>query len=186
MMDDKLLIIRLKCSDRQAFAELYGRYVGKIYNYVLSMTRNKVVTEDITQFCFMKLWERRESLRLDENVIAYLHAIARNQVYKEARRSLTAANYIEHLVNAGEVSSEATADEVNFKLLREEIARFVDTMPESRRLIYRMSTEGQMSNEEIARKLNISVSTVNTQIWRVTSALRKHLSKFICIFIWFV
>ena len=42
-----------------------------------------------------------------------------------------------------------------------------------------MSSERHMTNEEIARELNISPKTVETQLSRVVAALRKHLAHFI-------
>jgi len=59
------------------------------------------------------------------------------------------------------------------------MAQVIDRLPDSRRLIYLMSSERHMTNEEIARELNISPKTVETQLSRVVAALRKHLAHFI-------
>lgn len=91
MDQEYLQIIRLNCGSKQAFTAIYNKYVGRIFNYVCAMTRDEVLAEDITQFCFMKLWERRKEIRPDENFAAYLYVIARNAVYKETRRLVTSA-----------------------------------------------------------------------------------------------
>ena len=77
MDQEYLQIIRLNCGSKQAFTAIYNKYVGRIFNYVCAMTRDEVLAEDITQFCFMKLWERRKEIRPDENFAAYLYVIAR-------------------------------------------------------------------------------------------------------------
>ena len=178
-MEDRLLITRLNYSSKQAFAELYRKYAGKIYNYALALTRDELIAEDITQFCFMKVWEHRTGIRPGENFPAYLYTIARNAVYKETRRNVTSRAYIEYVLHSAELGTDSNMEQVNFGLLREEIAKVVDSLPESRRLIYALSTEEHMSNAEIAKRLEISVKTVETQLGRVTKSLREHLKKFI-------
>ena len=189
MDQEYLQVIRLNCGSKQAFTAIYNKYVGRIFNYVCAMTRDEVLAEDITQFCFMKLWERRKEIRPDENFAAYLYVIARNAVYKETRRLITSANYIDFLTHASANVSNATGtvisglnstqEDVNFSLLKSKMAQVIDRLPDSRRLIYLMSSERHMTNEEIARELNISPKTVETQLSRVVAALRKHLAHFI-------
>lgn len=147
------------------------------------MLHNDVLSEDITQFCFMKIWEHRSDIHPDENFAAYLYTIARNAVYKETRRSITSAIYIDHVINTSPKSSDTTYEQVNYNLLQKEITEFIESLPESRKKIYRLSTQEHLSNEEIAEMLNISVNTVKTQIWRVTSSLKKHLSNFFTFFL---
>lgn len=177
-MEDRFLIIRLNCSSKQAFAGLYKKYVGKIYNYVHSLTHDKVITEDIVQFCFMKVWEHRTDIRPNDNFSAYLYTIARNAVYKETRRTITSANYVDYMLHSSQEAVDSTMDQLNFSLLQEEIHKVIDRLPESRRLIYAMSTEEMLNNKEIALKLNISVKTVETQLNRVKKAIRSHIAKY--------
>lgn len=179
MDQEYLQVIRLNCGSKQAFTAIYNKYVGRIFNYVCAMTRDEVLAEDITQFCFMKLWERRKEIRPDENFAAYLYVIARNAVYKETRRLITSANYIDFLTHASAIGLNSTQEDVNFSLLKSKMAQVIDRLPDSRRLIYLMSSERHMTNEEIARELNISPKTVETQLSRVVAALRKHQAHFI-------
>ena len=176
---EKELLRRLKQGDREAFDAIYERWGGYVYNFTCKTLFNKSLAEDITQFCFMKLWERRKEIRPDENFAAYLYVIARNAVYKETRRLVTSANYIDFLTHASAIGLNSTQEDVNFSLLKSKMAQVIDRLPDSRRLIYLMSSERHMTNEEIARELNISPKTVETQLSRVVAALRKHLAHFI-------
>lgn len=176
-MEDTFLIIRLNCSSKQAFAELYRKYVGKIYNYVHALTGDEILSEDLTQFCFMKVWEKRSEIKAKDNFPAYLYTIARNAVYKEIRRNTTSQAYIEYLLHSTDIGADTNIEQVNFNLLREEIDKVISDLPESRKLIYALSTEEHLSNEDIADKLNISVKTVETQIRRATLAIWDHIKK---------
>lgn len=178
MNQEYLHIIRLNCGSKQAFTAIYNKHAGKIFNYVRSMTQDEILAEDITQFCFMKLWERRKYIRSDENLAAYLYVIARNAVFKETRRLIKSANYIDFLTHTPEARSNTTQEDVDLNLMRTKIEQLIEKLPESRRTIYRMSSDQHLSNEEIARRLNISPKTVETQLSRVVAALRKHLASF--------
>lgn len=178
MNQEYLHIIRLNCGSKQAFTAIYNKYAGKIFNYVRSMTQDESLAEDITQFCFMKLWERRKYIRSDENLAAYLYVIARNAVFKETRRLILSANYIDFLTHTAEIRSNTTQEDVDLNMLKIKMEQLIEKLPESRRLIYRMSTEQHLTNEEIARMLHISQKTVETQLSRVVIAMRKHLAPF--------
>lgn len=50
------------------FASLYDRYVSMVYGYVSPVLMDSTLAEDITQFCFMKLWEHCSSISHDHNL----------------------------------------------------------------------------------------------------------------------
>lgn len=93
------------------------------------------MSEDITQFCFMKVWEKRSEIKPKDNFAAYLYTIARNAVYKEIRRNTTSQAYIEYLLHSTEIVADTNIEQVNFNLLREEIDKVISGLPESRKLI---------------------------------------------------
>ena len=63
MKDDKSLIMRLNMSDKASFEVLYDKYVGMVYGFINSVLKNETLAEDLTQWCFMQLWEHRQTYR---------------------------------------------------------------------------------------------------------------------------
>ncbi|MDR3143087.1 MAG: RNA polymerase subunit sigma-70, partial [Tannerellaceae bacterium] len=59
---DKDVLIRLKKGDHAAFEDLYWTYNRRLYNFVLSILFDKSLAEDITQTCFLKIWENLENI----------------------------------------------------------------------------------------------------------------------------
>lgn len=158
---------------------LYQKYVGRVYGYVLSMTRNETTAEDITQYCFMKVWEHRERLRPDDNFGAYLYVVARNATYNETRRRINASRYADFVARTDIGELNYTLSDVNVSMLRQEIDKVVEKLPAARRRIYNLSNEHNLSNEEISRILGVSIKTVETQLRRVTAAMRRKLAPFL-------
>ena len=60
MEQDYILISKLNASSKQAFNDLYEKYVDMVYSFVLSILNDNSVAEDITQFVFIQLWEHRK------------------------------------------------------------------------------------------------------------------------------
>jgi RNA polymerase sigma-70 factor (ECF subfamily) len=68
------------------FTLIYNRFKKKLYNYVLKMTQDIMLTEDIVQNIFLKLFQNIYSIRYKENINYWLFTTARNEVYGFYRR----------------------------------------------------------------------------------------------------
>ena len=178
MIGDVELIKRLNASDKSAFETLYDKYVGMVYGFLNSVMKNEVLAQDLTQWCFMQLWEHRHTISHDRNLPAWLYVTARNAAYKEARRLVVAAKYVElspkDLCDNHETSHDLL-------VLKEEMSKYVNRLPESRRRIFLMRVEEGKSVAEIAQELGISPKTVETQIARAKAFLREHTSDLLCL-----
>ena len=55
MEQDYILIAKLNASSKQAFSDLYEKYVDMVFSFVVSLMNDSSVAEDITQFVFIQL-----------------------------------------------------------------------------------------------------------------------------------
>lgn len=177
MKEDLLLIEALQNSDRKAFEQLYDRYVRIVYSFLVSTLQDSHLAEDLTQWCFMQLWERRNEILTDGNLPAWLYVVARNAAYKEIRRKLTAARYVEYAANAGDQFDTVPTSSSEIKVITDEMSSVINDFPESRKKIFLMRTVDGLSVNEIAQILGISPKTVETQISRAKASLRKKASE---------
>lgn len=185
MMTDFELIKLLNVSDKASFEALYSKYVGMVYNFLNSVLKNEGLAEDLTQWCFMQLWENRTSIDPDRNLPAWLYVTARNAAYKEARRKLTASKYVEHLCNTGELIETYSTLNSDLEVVRKEMLKVINELPDARRRIFTMRVFEKKSVSQIAEELGLSPKTVETQIYRAKSALKKQVSEllFLAFFI---
>lgn len=173
MIGDIELIKRLNESDKDAFEMLYDRYVGMVYGFLNSLLKNESLAQDHTQWCFMQLWEHRQTISHDRNLPAWLYVTARNAAYKEARRQVVAAKYVE--LSPKDICDNSTNSH-DLLVIKEEMSKYISKLPESRRRIFLMRIEEGKSVAEIAQELGISPKTVETQIARAKSFLKEHTS----------
>lgn len=182
MKEDQILIEQLNASSMEAFSALYDKYAGMVFNFTLSILKDDCISEDITQSCFALMWSRRASISPDGNLPAWLYVVARNAVFKEVRRQVTASKYLDYLSNREEAEtqeSELTNGDTSVILAEAEAA--IDALPESRRKIYKMRFIDGLSVHEISERLDISPKTVETQIARAKNAIRQRISELLML-----
>lgn len=166
----------------EAFSALYDKYAGMVFNFTLSILKDDCISEDITQSCFALMWSRRASISPDGNLPAWLYVVARNAVFKEVRRQVTASKYLDYLSNREEAEtqeSELTNGDTSVILAEAEAA--IAALPESRRKIYKMRFIEGLPVHEISERLDISPKTVETQIARAKNAIRQRISELLML-----
>lgn len=159
---EKILLSRLKEGDPFAFKELYSLYSSPIYYFVYAILSDKSLAEDITQSCFVKVWERRTELDLSKKFSAYLYTIAKNLVYRESERQVQDARYLEFVKGAGGEKSQTVEEAIHLKFIQEEINNMINELPPARKKIFVLSRFKGYSNKKIAEELSVSERTVET------------------------
>ena len=182
MKEDQILIEQLNASSMEAFSALYDKYAGMVFNFTLSILKDDCISEDITQSCFALMWSRRASISPDGNVPAWLYVVARNAVFKELRRQVTASKYLDYLSNNDNADSqENDLTERDTAVIMSEAEAAIAALPESRRKIYKMRFIEGLSVHEISERLDISPKTVETQIARAKNAIRHRISELLML-----
>lgn len=179
--DDRLLAERIAERDCEAFDWLFRTYYGRVENFIRSLLRKDAVAEDLAQDLFCHLWHSRQGLSKVKSFNAYLYTSARNLVIDYLRRSHPDRIIISEIP---ETASDQLTDEQYFALEKELLIRMaVETFPERRRQIFRMSRFEGMSNAEIAQALGISKKTVENQIHLAVNDLKKIIAALAAFFI---
>lgn len=173
---DIALLKRLKEGDEAAFESIYWKYNSHVFNFINSLVYDRILSEDITQSVFMKIWEKHESIDLDKGFDAYLFTIARNMVYKETENRLLSESAFYALSQQQTNEDVLTEEKIDADSLRLYIDKLIEQLPLSRKEIFKLSRRDYLSNKEIAIRLSISEKTVETQLYRSLRFLKQKLS----------
>ena len=153
-----------------------------VFNFTRSILKDAAICEDITQSCFALMWSRRASISPDGNLPAWLYVVARNAVFKEVRRQVTASKYLDYLSNNDNADSqENDLTERDTAVIMSEAEAAIAALPESRRKIYKMRFIEGLPVHEISERLDISPKTVETQIARAKNAIRQRISELLML-----
>jgi len=173
---DFQVVERLRGGEKEAFRYLFQIYGSRIYAFGLSYLRNKSDAEELLQEVFLKLWEIKNDLDSSKSVKSLLFKICINLIYDQIRRKNVQQAYLKHSGINHATSSENTWDEVIYEDTNRNLQRLIASIPEQRQRIFRMSREQGLSNEEIARELNLSQRTVENQLYRAISFLKNQIN----------
>ncbi len=173
--DERKLSGQLQNGDIIAFESVYHHYKEKLYYFVLKYLGNKQDAEGIVQNAFISLWEHRATIDPDQPLKSYLFKITTNLMYNHLKRLVLKNKYFQNAAFGLTEEEDTAHKELYYRDLKEAINKIVDEMPEQQQLIFKLSRWGDMSHNEIAAKLKISVRTVENQIYRATRLLKDHL-----------
>lgn len=169
---------RLKVGDQTSFDYLYTAWSGKLYNFVMRISGGDTyMAEEMVQSSFIKVWESRQTLDPDKSFGAYLCTIAKNQLTNIYQHKMQEFLYQEKMAKTIATPENDTERVVEFHLLEEYINSLVEQLPPARREIFQLSRQMQLSNREIAEKLNLSENTVESQLTKAFAYLREKVSR---------
>jgi RNA polymerase sigma-70 factor, ECF subfamily len=191
--DDAALVRELVGGSEEALATLYDRYGDAIFASAFRLTADRGIAEEVVQETFLALWNRAELFDpVAGSLTAWLHAIGRNRAVDRLR----AAGRRPRLVStsplvAGESESqvleramangtavavaaqppgpEQAADTAR---LREAIRAAIEAMPQQERMVILLAYQDELSQTEIADRLDWPLGTVKTRTRRALQRLR--------------
>src|SRR5574344_1118498 len=156
----------------------------KVKNFALMLLKSESDSEDVAQDVFLKLWQQPD-LWLDKEVTmdGYLFVMTKNMILNIFKHQRVAQEYEEDVIDKGLLSELTGEEEALTDVYYEEMLMLVrltlEKMPKKRKLIFEMSRFKGFSNKEIADKLDLSVRTVDHQIYLSLIELKKVLLFFI-------
>lgn len=182
-ISDTELFHRIQKGDEKAFTiayELYNKLIYVLsYRYLMDEERAK----DVVQYVFVKLWEYRTELNIGISLKNFLFTMAKNYILNLIRNENTA------LEKQYEIAQQVLGyeDDLIEKLeRREQMSLFYQALaklPEQKKKICVMKIREEMSNKEIAERLNVSINTVKTHYAEALKLLRRELLKLLMIII---
>jgi len=177
-MSDTDILILLKAGSKHAFEELYNRYSGKIYRFVLKITNgNAWLSEELVQRTFIKVWEKRAQLDLDKSVLSWMCTIAKNMMLNELEHQTVEYVYREYFLQNAEYADCAVDKAVEASMLETFIDELTERLPPARKKIFLLSRKEGFSVKEISEYLNLAPTTIQTQLTKALEFIKKHLSK---------
>ena len=172
---DNILVLRIRDNNKDAFKSLYDRYSRKLYYFSLRYIKNNEEAEELVQSVFINIWEHRGSLSESMSVKNYIYRSAVNYIYNYLKKNAVRMRFIESEIQKGETLSNLTYEQVFFHDLERSVNSIVETLPSQQQKIFQLSRYEGLTHEEIAKKLDLSVRTVENQVFRALKVIRNKL-----------
>ena len=176
VVDDAGLLKRIARGDRQALSELYARHQQALFAYLLQLTPDYGLAEELLQDTLVAVWKSARSFEGRSSVLTWLIGIARRQAHNTLRqRKIPLADPTElACLPAPDLEPEASA---LAGVARDELAQaFRQLAPVHREVLLLMFVQ-ELSYQETATALAIPVGTVKSRVSNARRALRALLER---------
>lgn len=164
-----------------AFNELFLTYYDKLVAFSVQYVKQQECAEEITSELFVKLWLRRNTLPDILNPEVYVYISIKNASLNYLRGSKKNSRVGLDTEEEGTVLQ--LSDNRRLELETKELSRKLDeaiaALPEQRRIIFRLIREDELKCREVARILNISVRTVENQMYKAVKTLADAISPYL-------
>ena len=172
--------------DEKTLKSLFDKYYTCLLLYANSIINNIDTSKDIVQDIFLKLWEKHKDFTIKSSVKSYLYTAVRNSCLDYFKHQQVEKIYIDHsLIEMKEIELDyydklfPTPNEDKTEIYLKEINLAIESLPEQCKKIFKLSRFEGMKNYAVAKHLNLSIRTVDTQIYRALKKLRQKLDTYL-------
>jgi RNA polymerase sigma-70 factor (ECF subfamily) len=185
--DEAAIVAQARQGDAKAFSELLRRYEGKIFRLALHITQNREDAEDVLQETFLKAYEHLDQFQGQSKFYTWIVRIAVNQALMKLRKRKSDRSVsLDETIDTGEdtVAREIAAWDENPEQTysREEINQIlgsaIDGLAPIYRTVFVLRDVDELSTEETAEALSLSVPAVKSRLLRARLQLRDKLTRY--------
>lgn len=168
---DDQLMEEVKRGSQEAFSLLLKRHGGAVFGMVMRLfSGNRAQAEDVVQEVWVRVLEKADLYKGQGHCRAWLMTIARNEALGVFRRNV-------RFVDAEEKIEEAAAEfdverHMGEGAAREKVRSLIDSLPPPQRAALVLWLEGDLSYEQIAAELQVTLGNAKTLIFRAKAALK--------------
>jgi RNA polymerase sigma-70 factor (ECF subfamily) len=186
-LTDLELVALLQRGQKSAFREIVRRHQEKVYRLALRLTRDEARAQDAMQDAFLQVFRKISQFQEQSAFTTWLYRITVNAALMRMRserrhQEASLEDASPRFSEAGEIAepvddwSTAIDDDAGNRELARYAAEAVDALPAAYRSVFLLRELEELSTEEVAEILELTVPTVKTRLHRARLALRKALS----------
>ena len=168
------LLKRLQSGDQLAFESLYQNYSREIYNKLVKMVKNVTLAEELTQDVFVKVWNKREVITIDQPFRYYLLTLTNNIVNDFYRKAARDRKLQDEIIAASTELYNPTEEQIYYKESKELMDQAIDSLPSQQKLVFQMCKIEGKSYDEVSKLLGISTSTISNHIVKATKSIKTY------------
>lgn len=184
-MDEAQLIKGIQQGDRKSFKLLVETYQRMVVNTCLGIVHSQEDAEDLAQDVFVEIFRTAENFRGDAKLSTWLYRIATNRSLNHIRNNKRKRFFqsIEETFTGGRNRtseiSENRADQPDQNITDQQrsdlLHRAIDRLPEKQRIAFTLNKYEELSYQQIAEVMEISLASVETLIHRAKKNLQEQL-----------
>jgi RNA polymerase sigma-70 factor (ECF subfamily) len=183
LVNDEILK-KIITGDESSFEKVYRFYYPRLIYFAKQYLLDSEVSKNIVQDVFTELWDKKNSLRKDTNLNAWLFTVTKNKSLKIISQLRSRQKYDNYLIYRQlDVDYKSLFDFDTSNFIFEELQTQIEIslfkLTPACRKVFEMSRFEDKKNREIAEELNLSIKTVEAQISKALRSLKADLKDYL-------
>ncbi|MCW3462821.1 RNA polymerase sigma-70 factor [Chitinophaga nivalis] len=163
------------CSPKALFEKLFEANNAKIYRFAFKLTEDAARAQEITQQCFIRLWENMHLVKEGQDVFPLLFVYVKHLVIDESRKLYREKKALSKAAAQQNTTDSSSERMFIHKEFQTHLHKVVEKMPEQRRNVYTLSRDHGFTHKEIGQQLSISPATVKNHLTAALQYIRREL-----------
>ena len=166
-----------RAGDRQAFAALVERHWGPVFRWLMGLTHNSHLAEDLTQEAFLRAWRALASFQEGASFRVWLFSIARHCLIDRQRgpRGAATVRLSERLTAAAPDPADLAEDREGTALFQQACAR----LPDYLQAAFLLWAQHDLAFAEVAAVLGITEATARWRVFKARLTLMRELGHYL-------
>lgn len=175
-LNSELLFSRIVLGDTHAFTEAYNQYHKLLYTLAYKYLMSEEMSKDAVQHVFSKLWENRNNISINTSLKNYLFTMTKNHILNIIRNQNSAIQKNYEIAQTAETTEDNLLRKIEESELKQSFYDAINKLPENKKEICLLKIRDELSNQEIADKMELSINTIKTHYSESVKILRRYLS----------
>lgn len=170
--DDEELMLKVKNGDLDALAPLFEKYHIKLYNFFLRLSRNKDISNDLTQNVFQRIIAYRESYNEQGKFRTWMYQIARNVLFKHYQENkFLSSDFFEP--EYIEKDEKTAIEEMDLETKKSNLLEALRQLTSEQQEILELSKFQGLKYQEISEITGSSVAAIKVKVHRAIHKLKE-------------
>jgi RNA polymerase sigma-70 factor (ECF subfamily) len=179
LQQDGHIMEGIKAGNLRVFEDFFRTFYQPLCYYALKYVSSADTAEEIVQDLFYTLWEKREELSITTSLKAYLYTATHNRCLKYLDHRKIEQKFEKYYREQTAEHVESPSDLTGMNEIQRIINKTLDSLPEKCSRIFRLNRFEGLRYSDIAKKLSISIKTVEANMGKALKLLRENLKEYV-------
>jgi len=167
----------------EAFEDIFVNYYESLYGYAFSILNNEFSAKEIISDVFYKLWLKKDQLKIGTSLAGYLYKAVYNACMDNIRHNKTKQIFKRDALHRSSENTLNAVNDLDVKDFEKNLRKALLQLPEQCRTVFQLNRLEELSYNDIAKRLGISVKTVESHMSKALRRLRVSMAEFLTLLI---
>jgi len=183
-LSEKEQVMELRNGSELVFETIFKDYYERLCNYANTYINDIMESEEMVQGTFMILWEKHEIIDIHTSLKSYLYRSVHNNCINHIRHQQVRREHSEEYLHFADIGYEQAADDIIGNELQKKINSTIESLPPQCQTAFKLSRFENLTYNEIAEKMGVSVKTIENHMIKALRTLRIELKEYLPLVIW--